>query len=281
MQEGEKQPNPFVMPGSVDAWDREQFKPELTFNEGKGQDAGAFVVVKAISELPPSLLERMPELAENEEGFVIKKYDTHNSEFFNRLFRPEDYRYFLGKNKASEPKSEEDITPGILIEAAHILEKRQKLIIDCAGDDKDLILTSEFLVDVDAEGKPALYEIQKRLPIYQTTNYPQAMTLARAVKGTWKERFQRKKTWKGKEELRENLDHLISLIRKIRSGQIDHPYLKDHVPDCHPNNVAMFPDSGKVVIFDTNYFYDMKVPDDIINSALNIDKLFLAVEKLR
>lgn len=235
------------LPSSISAWDNKRYSETPFVQEG-----GKFTVVRAIKDLPPSILERIPELENSPDGFVIKKYKLEGKEVFDSLFGQNDYSYFLGKAKPSHP--EHKINPRRFIEAVRILESRQQMLVDYAGKDADLILKSQFMVDVDENGEPAVYEIQRKLN--------NGLTLGKAsIDMYWGGKERRRKEWKGYKKLVANMAHLKDLLLKV-DKESTHPYLKFAVPDWHIDNIYLNPQTGEVCIFDNNFFYDRAEDSD-------------------
>lgn len=226
----------FDLPQFISAWEKgSKEKPAKKYdvNDFGPAKPGFYTHVQGLDDLPPSVLERIPGLSENKNGFVIKKY---RNERLHLLFEGFDYKYLLdGKKRGNSP-----------IEAANLLEQRQKMLLKYLGDDSDLILSSHFIVNVDEKNKPALFEIQERLPHEVTlANLGPIFDLLED------ETF--------RQTLTDNLRKLLRVIERMIADN-KHPYFSAHLPDWSVDNFFITR-NGEIKIFDNNLYWEKDDPE--------------------
>ena len=212
----------FDLPQTIGAWGSKDYKP----NNFTPVTPGYFTAVKGLDVLPPSFVEHLPDLDNKKSGFVIKRYRDERIKY---LFNDDDCPLFLNK---------EDSGNYSLVDTSRLLEERQKMLLDYLGDDKDLILTSYFLVDVDEKKNPSLYEIQERVPDQFGLD-----NIHYSADSFDREKLQR---------LVDNLEKLVRVIERMIEDN-EHPYFSKYIPDWNDKNLFITPD-GEIRIFDSNSF---------------------------
>jgi len=131
---------------------------------------GVVTTVRALSDLPPWVLERIPELKKNEgsedDEYVIKQYNKEGDpDFFTpgnfsvmdrMLFDPSNYP------KSLNPKEKGKVS---VVDKANILKARQEHLRRYFGESgRKFLLDSFFVPSANKDSNVSVYEIQKKLP---------------------------------------------------------------------------------------------------------------------
>lgn len=215
----------------------EQYNPE----EEQSFRQGMCTIVKSLEDLPPNIKERIPDLEESEYGYVIKKYndikdfDPNYSEQDSILFGEDDI-----------PLSTKNPKEYNLVDQAEILRRRQEELRRYFGDLEDVITQSYFFVAKDEKNEFFVYELQKRLPDYET--------LKKFYVGLFEEPPSDLDNFSSEQKvtLAVQVRKLIKILEKLLEEKEDFIFSK-FIPDFHAGNIAIG-DDGNMHLFDTNYW---------------------------
>jgi len=210
---------------------------EGNFNEGH------VTTVRTLADLPPWILERIPELVKDEDSkdeYVIKEYNKKSTEdgwvpgnfsvFDKFLFENDEEKRVLSYNGNGK------VT---VVDKATVLSKRQDHLRRYFSDaGRKFLLDSYFIPSANENDSVSLYEIQRRLPghifLNELNNYNH-LSLSKEKK----------------HKLVNNAIELKTILEKMWEEDSDKVF-SFFLPDFHSNNIAITKD-GNLVIFDINH----------------------------
>ena len=211
---------------------------------------GSVTSVRDLPELPPNILEKIPQLEKSATGYVVKQYNKADANFSKQdsvLVGSVDTKSLVGQQL--------------------VLKARQAALSHYLGEElPDIIVPSEFFVARNDSDDFAVYEIQPRLPEYQTLDTIQAA-------------FIKKLNPRQREKLIATGRILLSNLRKLLTEEND-PVFKVFVPDLNSTNIAIT-NTGDIKIFDTNYFgfrLSPSIPRKVEFAAKSLELLIAGME---
>ena len=242
---------------------------------------GKVTVVRSMDELPVNIADKIPELKENPDGYIVKQYyqspeEGSNEHSVNKICSI-DLEYFeqlASQTETPFPLSAHNWEELSLVDCSYILKNRQDQLKRYYDDVlPDLIVDSEFFIAGKSAGSGDkkdssfyLYEIQDRLKGFITFNH-----IEDELHGNWKNKDQ--------EVLKNLLSQLTAFydVSKKMLSDLKDEYFKDYIPDFHFGNIVVMP-NGDLKIFDTNIMYS-KHHDQRLQQVLSECKILMAYLK--
>jgi hypothetical protein len=216
---------------------------ELKREEGKTEPWGAVTFVETFEDLPPNVAERIPELENSPNGFIIKEYKKNDRGIFNEndvdLFDDKTRNRLLDKGETNYS----------VVDKAMILQKRQDELTRYFSDRMPYAVVksyyfvarpSEVLLALDETSKkdtPSLYEVQPKVDFKETLGELTESTLELLSEEQL-------------EILSHSLDRLREILEDLLSEENDQTFTQ-YKPDLHAWNIAI-DTSGEIKLFDTN-----------------------------
>lgn len=230
-------------------------------------DRGAITVVDSLDELPPNIIERIPDLEDAENGYVIKEY---NRRWTTPSFTMRDHLLFKKESLFSKEdplKIKKAATDPSLVQQSAILEKRESELrryFDNFGLDGLVLKTHRFIAR-NEDGEFSLYEIQKRLP-------EGFLHLAAAAYKINLDDM----TLENIRKLESNVGKLHRALSSLLDEKKD-PTFKHFVPDLNSENIGITKD-GDIFLYDTNAMKYRKADNDhfagnVRNSIIELEAL--------
>lgn len=228
----------------------ERFVPELdsSFVEG------SITTVRSLKDLPPNVLEKIPDIEEVKSGYVVKQYNKD----FDPNFSKHDLVLFERTRLSSDNYAE-----FTLIDKATILKKRQDELCRYFEEKgaEHVIVNSHFFIARDEDSEFYLYEIQEKIPDYVSLENHDSIDLETFDSAT-------------RQHFLSEVEKLEQILSALLSETND-PTFKTFVPDFHPQNIAIT-NEGEIRIFDTNYWgfqWSSFVPAKVEKSVQILRKL--------
>ncbi len=219
-------------------------------------DQGKMTVVRSVDELPINIKDKVPELRDNPDGFVVKQYYERKEDGSNintlsskcgvdDVLLSEDLAKNHGEDYPLSTHNPDDLS---LSDYTYILQFRQdqlkRYFIETLPD---LIVDSKFFIaantDKNSDSKRFyLYEIQERLSGF--------LNLKQLDDGL-------NTDWGKNREVLVNLLNQLTIFYDVMTKMVeenDDPFFDKRIPDFHLRNIAVMPD-GNLRAFDTNVIY--------------------------